>query len=49
VLISVALLIFLGSVAAYALARRQTQLSYGLYLLFLLGIILLFRLALIPL
>jgi raffinose/stachyose/melibiose transport system permease protein len=49
VLISVSLLIFIGSMAAYALARRQSRLSYGLYLLFLLGIILPFQLALIPL
>ena len=48
-LISVVLLIFIGSMAAYALARRQSRLSYGLYLLFLLGIILPFQLALIPL
>jgi raffinose/stachyose/melibiose transport system permease protein len=48
-IISVALLICIGSMAAYALARRQTRLSYGLYLLFLLGIILPFQLALIPL
>lgn len=47
--ISVTLLIFVGSMAAYALARRQSRLSYGLYLLFLLGIILPFQLALIPL
>jgi raffinose/stachyose/melibiose transport system permease protein len=47
--ISVVLLILFGSMAAYALARRQTRLSYGLYLLFLLGIILPFQLALIPL
>jgi raffinose/stachyose/melibiose transport system permease protein len=48
-LISVVLLIFIGSMAAYTLARRQSRLSYGLYLLFLLGIILPFQLALIPL
>lgn len=47
--ISVLLLILMGSMAAYALARRRSRLSYGLYLLFLLGIILPFQLALIPL
>lgn len=46
---SVALLVGLGSLAAFVLARRQSKLSAGLFLLFLLGIILPFQLALIPL
>ncbi len=47
--ISVLLLIVIGSVAAYWLARRRTSLSYGLYILFLLGIVLPFQLGTIPL
>jgi raffinose/stachyose/melibiose transport system permease protein len=42
-------LVFVGSTAAYYLARTYSRLSYGLYLLFLLGIVLPFQLALIPL
>ena len=42
-------LIVLGSTAAYAIARRPTRLGYGLYLLFLLGIVLPFQLGMIPL
>lgn len=47
--VSVLLLIAIGSVAAYYLARRATKLSYGLYVLFLLGIVLPFQLGMIPL
>jgi raffinose/stachyose/melibiose transport system permease protein len=46
---SVLALIMLGSLAGYFLARRATKLSYGLYILFLLGIILPFQLGMIPL
>ncbi len=47
--VSLLALIALGSFAAYFLARRQTRLSYGLYVLFLLGIVLPFQLGMIPL
>jgi raffinose/stachyose/melibiose transport system permease protein len=47
--VSVLLLIAIGSTAAYWLARRATRLSYGLYVLFLLGIVLPFQLGTIPL
>jgi raffinose/stachyose/melibiose transport system permease protein len=47
--ISVTALIGLGSTAAYFIARRATRLSYGLYILFLLGIVLPFQLGMIPL
>jgi raffinose/stachyose/melibiose transport system permease protein len=46
---SLVALILVGSTAAYYLARRQSKLSYGMYLLFLLGIVLPFQLALVPL
>jgi raffinose/stachyose/melibiose transport system permease protein len=46
---SVVVLIALGSLAAFTLARRASRLSYVVYLLFLLGIVLPFQLALIPL
>lgn len=46
---SLVALVALGSLAAYFLARRMTRLSYGVYVLFLLGIILPFQLGLIPL
>lgn len=46
---SVLLLVMLGSLAAYVLARRQQRLSYGMYILFLLGLFLPFQLALVPL
>ena len=46
---SLVLLVGLGSLAAFVLARRRGGLSYGLYLLFLLGIILPYQLGLIPL
>jgi raffinose/stachyose/melibiose transport system permease protein len=41
-------LIVLGSLAAYTLVRRPSKLSTGLYLLFVLGYILPFQLALLP-
>jgi raffinose/stachyose/melibiose transport system permease protein len=47
--ISLVALIGLGSTAAYFIARRATRLSYGLYILFLLGIVLPFQLGMIPL
>lgn len=47
--VSVLALIAIGSTAAYWLARRATRLSYGLYVLFLLGIVLPFQLGTIPL
>jgi raffinose/stachyose/melibiose transport system permease protein len=40
-------LIFIGSLASYYLARTKSRLSYGMYILFLLGIILPFQLALL--
>ncbi|WP_228446938.1 carbohydrate ABC transporter permease [Streptomyces paludis] len=43
------LLIVLGSTGAYYLARRARGLGYGLYVLFLLGIVLPFQLGMIPL
>ncbi|WP_433011562.1 carbohydrate ABC transporter permease [Kribbella sp. CA-294648] len=46
---SVLLLIVLGSLAAYFLARQAGRLSYSLYILFLVGIILPFQLGMIPL
>jgi raffinose/stachyose/melibiose transport system permease protein len=46
---SVVLLIVVGSFAAYFIARCQTRLGYGLYVLFLLGIVLPFQLGMIPL
>jgi raffinose/stachyose/melibiose transport system permease protein len=46
---SLVCLVLVGSTAAYYLARTKTKLSYGLYLLFLLGIVLPFQLALVPL
>jgi raffinose/stachyose/melibiose transport system permease protein len=47
--VSLVVLIVLGSLAAYYLARTRRRLSYGLFILFLVGIILPFQLALIPL
>jgi raffinose/stachyose/melibiose transport system permease protein len=47
--VSVAVLIVVGSFAAYFVARWQTRLGYGLYVLFLLGIVLPFQLGMIPL
>lgn len=46
---SVVLLIGIGSFAAYFIARCQTRMGYGLYVLFLLGIVLPFQLGMIPL
>src|ERR671935_92799 len=46
---SVAGLIALGSLGAYAIARRKGRLSDVVYILFVLGIILPFQLAIIPL
>ncbi|GAA1194614.1 carbohydrate ABC transporter permease [Streptomyces hebeiensis] len=46
---SLLLLIVLGSTGAYYLARRARGLGYGLYVLFLLGIVLPFQLGMIPL
>jgi raffinose/stachyose/melibiose transport system permease protein len=45
---SVLALIALGALCAYAIARRPGRLSAGLYLLFVLGIILPFQLGLVP-
>ncbi|MEE1801310.1 carbohydrate ABC transporter permease [Streptomyces sp. NPDC101062] len=47
--VSLLLLILLGSTGAYYLARRARGLGYGLYVLFLLGIVLPFQLGMIPL
>jgi raffinose/stachyose/melibiose transport system permease protein len=46
---SLIILIAIGSFAAYFLARRASRLGYGLYVLFLLGIVLPFQLGMIPL
>jgi raffinose/stachyose/melibiose transport system permease protein len=43
------LLVLLGSLASFTLARRASRMSYAAYLLFLLGLVLPFQLALIPL
>jgi raffinose/stachyose/melibiose transport system permease protein len=45
---TVVLLIALGSVCAYAIARRPGRLGNGLYVLFVLGIILPFQLGIVP-
>jgi raffinose/stachyose/melibiose transport system permease protein len=47
--LSVALLVLCGSLAAYFLARRVSRLSYGLYLLFLLGLMVPLQLGMVPL
>jgi raffinose/stachyose/melibiose transport system permease protein len=47
--LSLLCLIVIGSLASYYLARARTRLSYGMYILFLLGIVLPFQLALVPL
>ena len=47
--LSVALLVVCGSLAAYALARRVSRLSYGLYLVFLLGLMIPLQLGMVPL
>jgi raffinose/stachyose/melibiose transport system permease protein len=46
---TVAILIFLGSLCAYALARRPGRLSNTLYFMFVLGIIIPFQLGIVPL
>jgi raffinose/stachyose/melibiose transport system permease protein len=45
---SVAVLLVLGSLGAYTLARRTSRLSSALYLLFVSGIIIPFQLAIVP-
>ncbi|WP_092626674.1 carbohydrate ABC transporter permease [Jiangella sp. DSM 45060] len=47
--LSVFLLVTCGSLAAYVLARRGTRLSYGTYLLFLLGLMIPLQLGMVPL
>jgi raffinose/stachyose/melibiose transport system permease protein len=47
--VSGVMVIGIGSMAAYYLARSKTRLSYGLYLLFLAGLIVPFQLGLVPL
>lgn len=47
--LTVLLLVLCGSLAAYALARRGTRLSFGLYLVFLLGLMIPLQLAMVPL
>lgn len=47
--VSVVVLIGIGSFAAYFIARCHTRMGYGLYVLFLLGIVLPFQLGMIPL
>jgi raffinose/stachyose/melibiose transport system permease protein len=47
--VSLVALIALGSFAAYYLARAKSGLGYGMYVLFLLGIVLPFQLGMIPL
>jgi raffinose/stachyose/melibiose transport system permease protein len=46
---SVLLLIFIGSLCAYAIARRPGKLTGALYFLFVLGIVLPFQLGVVPL
>jgi raffinose/stachyose/melibiose transport system permease protein len=45
---SVALIVLLGASAGYAIARRQSKLSTGLYFLFVAGIVIPFWLGLVP-
>ncbi|WP_211239481.1 carbohydrate ABC transporter permease [Jiangella gansuensis] len=47
--LSVLMLVAAGSLAAYVLARRGSRLSYGLYLLFLLGLMIPLQLGMVPL
>lgn len=47
--VSLIALIAIGSLAAYHLSRQVTRLGYGMYMLFLLGIVLPFQLGMIPL
>lgn len=49
VVASVLILVILGALAAYWIARRVGRLSYGVYIFFIAGMILPFQLALIPL
>jgi len=49
VVASTVILVVLGALAAYWIARRVGRLSYGVYLFFIAGMILPFQLALIPL
>jgi raffinose/stachyose/melibiose transport system permease protein len=46
---SVLILVFIGSMCAYVLARRPGRMSNALYILFVLGIIIPFQLSVIPL
>ncbi|HEY7381401.1 MAG TPA: carbohydrate ABC transporter permease [Gaiella sp.] len=46
---TVAILILIGSLCAYALARRPSRLSNALYFMFVLGIIIPFQLGIVPL
>lgn len=47
--LSVVVLVLIGSLAAYALARRLRGLRYSLYLVFLLGLVLPMQLGMVPL
>ncbi|MGH3662272.1 MAG: carbohydrate ABC transporter permease [Micromonosporaceae bacterium] len=47
--VSVCLLVLLGALASYVLARRLSRLSNAVYLLFLVGIMVPFQMAIIPL
>lgn len=47
--LSIALLVVIGSLTSYWLARRQTRLSYWTYLMFVAGLVLPLQLAMIPL
>lgn len=47
--LTVLLLVLCGSLAAYALSRRATRLSFGVYLMFLLGLMIPLQLAMVPL
>jgi len=47
--LSVGLLVLFGSMAAYTLARRLSRFSTGLYMLFLLGLMIPLQLAMVPL
>jgi len=49
VVASIVVLVGVGSLAAYWIARRADRLGYGVYILFIAGMILPFQLALIPL
>jgi raffinose/stachyose/melibiose transport system permease protein len=47
--VSLVILVILGSFTGYYLARARSRMGYGLYILFLLGIVLPFQLGMIPL